>query len=257
MPPKGPLPPRPASRARFTPPDLRDLPLEVVLEGPEWVVVVKPAGLLSVPGTEAWASDSAYARVRALYPEAQGGLAVHRLDLATSGLMIFALSERALVALNDDFAKKRVQKRYVAVLSAPLARLERLIAARGELIDLPLRLDPFNRPLQVVDTHLGKPSLTRWAPICAHPLGALAHLWPVTGKTHQLRLHAAHPLGLGAPIVGDAIYHREANMGAEGAVAVGGARRLLLHAEELTFCDPTTGERVTCHAPHPFSSPHL
>ncbi|MBM4293104.1 MAG: RluA family pseudouridine synthase [Deltaproteobacteria bacterium] len=257
MPPKGPLPPRPASRARFSPASALDLPLVVLREEEEWVVVVKPAGLLSVPGSEPWAADAASERVRALFPRARGGLVAHRLDMATSGVMVFALSPRALAALNRDFEAKRVHKRYAAVVSAPLDRLDRLAAARGDLIDLPLRLDPFHRPLQVVDPLLGKPTLTRWAPAAAHPLGALVHLWPVTGKTHQLRLHAAHPLGLGAPIVGDAIYHREANMGAEGAVAVGGARRLLLHAEELTFLDPLTRAPVTCRAPAPFTDAPL
>ena len=237
MPPKGPLPPLPARRGRFKPVDLRGVPLEVICEEEEWVVIHKPAGLLSVPGVESWAQDAASVRVRELFPRARGGLVAHRLDMATSGLMVFALSERALSRLNEAFARKQVQKRYLAVLSTSGG-----LAPEGE-VSLPMRLDPHQRPLQLIDFVHGRPSLTRWRVEGTHPLGTLISLWPITGRTHQLRLHAAHPLGLNAPIVGDSIYHREADLGAEGHILVGGAPRLLLHATSLSFDDPCTGRR--------------
>ena len=248
MSPKGPLPPLPPQRARFKPLELRDVPLEGIFEAPEWVVVIKPAGLLSVPGVEPWADDAASVRVKARFPHATGGLVAHRLDMATSGLMVFALSERALATLHQDFVHKRIEKRYMAVLS----RDPRLSQAEGEPVTLPLRLDPHQRPLQLVDWVHGKPSQTRWRYEGPHPLGHLVSLWPVTGRTHQLRLHAAHPLGLNAPMVGDSIYHRDADLCAEGRVSVGGAERLLLHATTLTLSDPITGERLSFEAPPPF-----
>lgn len=237
MPPRGPLPALPVHRNRFKPIDLRDVPLPIICEEEEWVVVHKPAGLLSVPGVEEWARDSASERVRRLFPRARGGLVVHRLDMATSGLMVFALSERALSVLNQAFAHKKVSKRYLAVLAKP--SLENV---QGE-VSLPMRLDPHQRPIQVVDFVHGKPSITRWRVEQKHHLGTLVSLWPITGRTHQLRLHSAHPLGLNAPIVGDSIYHQEANLGAEGSVLIGGSSRLLLHATNLSFDDPCTGER--------------
>jgi len=251
MPPRGPLPALPARRARFRPPELSDVPLEVVCEEEEWVVVHKPSGLLSVPGVDEWARDAASVRVRERFERAQGGLVAHRLDMATSGLMVFALSERALVALNRSFAHREVQKRYLAVISSALEP-----GVSGEL-RLPMRLDPHQRPLQVVDFVHGKDSITRWRAESLHPLGTLVSLWPVTGRTHQLRLHCAHPLGLNAPIVGDAIYHREGDLGAEGRASVGGASRLLLHATSLSFDDPCTGARRSFELPPAFASEQL
>lgn len=173
------------------------------------VVVDKPAGLLSVPGrTEA---DCASARVQALYPDA---LIVHRLDQATSGLLLFARGAQAQRELSADFAERRVQKCYVAVVDGALV---------GEgIIDLPLAADWPNRPRQQVDLERGKPSETRWrtlAPAGAHTRVALE---PVTGRSHQLRVHLAE---LGHPIVGDTLY-------APPAIAAASSR-LLLHASEL------------------------
>lgn len=248
MTPRGPLPPLPARRGQFKPVDMRDVPLEVIFEEEEWVVVCKPSGLLSVPGLEPWAKDSASERVRALFPRARGGLVAHRLDMATSGLMVFALSERALSGLSQSFAHKRVHKRYLAVLGCSA------LPATSGALSLPMRLDPHQRPIQVVDFVHGKPSLTRWRAEAEHPLGTLVSMWPVTGRTHQLRLHAAHPLGLNAPIVGDSIYHREGDLGAEGRLCVGGSSRLLLHATSLSFDDPCTGERRSFEATPAFIS---
>ena len=173
------------------------------------VVVDKPAGLLSVPGRSE--PDCASARVQALYPDA---LVVHRLDQATSGLLLFARGPQAQRELSADFAERRVDKGYVAVVAG---RLD------GEgLIDLPLAADWPNRPRQQVDLERGKPSQTRWR-VLAHEGGnTRVALEPLTGRTHQLRVHLA---ALGHAILGDALY---------AAPDIAAARpRLLLHASEL------------------------
>jgi tRNA pseudouridine32 synthase/23S rRNA pseudouridine746 synthase len=173
------------------------------------IVVDKPAGMLSVPGrTE---PDCASARVQQLHPDA---LIVHRLDQATSGLLLFARGPDAQRELSADFAERRVGKLYVAVVAG---RLE------GEgLIDLPLAADWPNRPRQQVDLERGKPSQTRWR-VLAHEGGhTRVALEPLTGRSHQLRVHLAH---LGHAILGDSIY-------ASPEVAAA-APRLLLHASEL------------------------
>ena len=184
------------------------------------VVIDKPAGLLSVPGrTE---PDCASARVQALYPDA---LIVHRLDQATSGLLLFARGPAAQRELSADFAERRVGKRYVAIAAGDL---------QGEgLIDLPLGADWPNRPRQQVDLQSGKPSQTRWRVLVHEGGHTRVELEPLTGRSHQLRVHLAH---LGHPILGDALY-------AAPDIATA-APRLLLHASELQvgghrfFCAP-------------------
>ena len=173
------------------------------------VVIDKPAGLLSVPGRIE--PDCASARVQAIYPDA---LIVHRLDQATSGLLLFARGAEAQRELSADFAERRVGKLYVAVVAG---RLE------GEgLIDLPLGADWPNRPRQQVDLERGKPSQTRWR-VLAHEGGhSRVVLERLTGRSHQLRVHLAH---LGHAILGDAIY-------AAPDIAAA-SPRLLLHASEL------------------------
>jgi tRNA pseudouridine32 synthase/23S rRNA pseudouridine746 synthase len=183
--------------------------MRVVYADDRLVVVDKPPGLLSVPGrTE---PDCASARVQALYPDA---LVVHRLDQATSGLLLFARGAQAQRELSADFAERRVGKVYVAVVAG---RLE------GEgVIDLPLGADWPNRPRQQVDFKRGKPSQTRWRVLAHEGPDTRLLLTPVTGRSHQLRVHLAH---VGHPILGDALY-------APPAVAAAGPR-LLLHASEL------------------------
>jgi tRNA pseudouridine32 synthase/23S rRNA pseudouridine746 synthase len=183
--------------------------MRVVYADDRLVVVDKPPGMLSVPGrTE---PDCASARVQALYPDA---LVVHRLDQATSGLLLFARGAQAQRELSADFAERRVGKLYVAVVAG---RLE------GEgLIDLPLGADWPNRPRQQVDFKRGKPSQTRWRVLAHEGPDTRLLLTPVTGRSHQLRVHLAH---VGHPILGDALY-------APPAVAAAGPR-LLLHASEL------------------------
>jgi tRNA pseudouridine32 synthase / 23S rRNA pseudouridine746 synthase len=173
------------------------------------VVVDKPAGLLSVPGrTE---PDCASARVQALYPDA---LVVHRLDQATSGLLLFARGVAAQRELSAEFAERRVGKAYVAIVAGHL---------QGEgLIDLPLAADWPNRPRQQVDLARGKPSQTRWRALAHEGPHTRVALEPLTGRTHQLRVHLAH---IGHAILGDTLY---------AAPDVAAATpRLLLHASEL------------------------
>lgn len=173
------------------------------------VVIDKPAGLLSVPGrTE---PDCASAQVQAAYADA---LIVHRLDQATSGLLLFARGPEAQRALSADFAERRVHKVYIAVVAGALA---------GEgLIDLPLAADWPNRPRQQVDPARGKPSQTRWRALGAQGAGTRVALEPITGRSHQLRVHLA---ALGHPILGDPLY-------APPDIAAA-SPRLLLHASEL------------------------
>ncbi len=182
------------------------------------VVIDKPAGLLSVPGrTE---PDCASARVQALYPDA---LIVHRLDQATSGLLLFARGPQAQRELSADFAQRRVDKVYVAIVAGQLD---------GDgLIDLPLAADWPNRPRQQVNHASGKPSQTRWRALGHDACTTRVRLEPLTGRSHQLRVHMAT---LGHAILGDALY-------AAPDIAVA-APRLLLHASELRIA----GHRFLC-----------
>jgi len=182
------------------------------------VVIDKPAGLLSVPGrTE---PDCASARVQALYADA---LVVHRLDQPTSGLLLFARGATAQRELSADFAERRVGKVYVAVVAGPL---------EGEgLIDLPLGADWPNRPRKQVDLARGKPSQTRWRVLAREGLHTRVRLEPLTGRSHQLRVHMAH---LGHAILGDTLY------AAPDLAAA--SPRLLLHANELRIA----GQHFIC-----------
>jgi tRNA pseudouridine32 synthase/23S rRNA pseudouridine746 synthase len=202
-----------------------------VFEDPWLVVVEKPEGLLSVPG-RGGLEDSVLSRLRARYPEAGGPLVVHRLDLDTSGLMMLARDAATHHALQGQFWRREIEKRYVAVLDgAP--------AGESGRIELALRVDLDDRPRQIFDPLHGKPALTEWRVLSREDGRARVALFPRTGRTHQLRVHAAHPQGLGAPIVGDRLYGRA------GA-------RLLLHAESLSFVHPQTGQRVELVSPAPF-----
>ena len=159
------------------------------------------------------------------YPEVY---MVHRLDMDTSGLLVVALTPDAYHHLQRQFLARTVQKRYVAVL-------EHDVEGSGT-IDLPLRPDPLDRPRQVVDAEHGKSALTAYQSLGNRRIQLIPH----TGRTHQLRVHCAHEQGLHNPIKGDPLYGREK------------ADRLYLHAEQLSFDDPETGERLTFHYPSPF-----
>lgn len=200
------------------------------------LVVDKPGGLLAVPGRGADKQDCLSARVQARYPDA---LIVHRLDMATSGLMVMARGPAAQRELSKAFAARKVNKRYIAVAAG---RLQAPAEAWG-VIDLPIIADWPNRPLRMIDHQHGKPSITRWR-VLAHDDIALTtrvELEPVTGRSHQLRLHLRE---LGHPILGDTLY-------APPAIQVM-AGRLLLHAASLGFVHPLTGEVLVFESPVPF-----
>ena len=197
------------------------------------IVVVKPAGLPAVPGRGEHLQDCMAARVQAQFADA---LVVHRLDMATSGLMLFARGAFAQRTLSRAFEKRVVHKRYVAVVHGCIEPPD------GE-IDLPLRADWPNRPRQMVDTVHGKPSLTRYRVLAHDPLANTSRvmLEPVTGRTHQLRVHL---LAIGHPILGDALYAPVAVQALAG--------RLLLHAESLTFVHPVNGQTLCVSSEPPF-----
>ncbi len=223
---------RVTSPRAFSPPAVVASELSVVFED-AWVVVVdKPCGLLSVPGKDASVTDSVLARLRARYPHATGPLLVHRLDLDTSGLLVAALDSRTHAALQRQFVHREVQKRYVAWLEGHVQ------GERGT-IDFPMRVDLHDRPRQIHDPVHGKAAVTRWEVLERSGERTRVAFFPLTGRTHQLRVHAAHPLGLGAPIVGDRLYGHE-------------DRRLHLHAESLSFRHPETGQLVSFEQPAPF-----
>jgi len=194
------------------------------------VVAVKPPGLLAVPGRGPDKEDCLVNRLCVLFPQMIPQPAVHRLDMATSGLMVFAITATAHRELSRQFAGRAVAKEYIAVLDG-------LVAAEAGRIELAFRLDPTNRPRRIYDPERGKLGITRWRRLSdeqglSQGRSRLA-LFPETGRTHQLRLHTAHPLGLGIPIVGDSLYGH----GRDGD-------RLLLHATGLAFLHPASGERL-------------
>lgn len=196
-----------------------------------WIVVDKPAGLPAVPGRTADLQDCASARVQAAYPDA---LVVHRLDMATSGLLLFARGLAAQRTLGAAFERRDVGKRYVAVVAgAPPADVG--------TIELPLAADWPRRPRQRVDAERGKPALTRWRVIGRHAGSARLELTPSTGRTHQLRVHLA---AIGHPILGDALY-------APPEVHTL-APRLLLHASGLELAHPRTGALCRFESSAPF-----
>lgn len=196
------------------------------------IVVGKPSGLLSVPGRGEDKVDCLASRVQAEYADAR---IVHRLDMDTSGLLVLARGAEMHRRLSIGFQQREVDKRYEAVVSGKLS------TACGE-IDLPLMFDWPNRPLHKVDFELGKPSLTRYRVLAydAASHSSRVELEPVTGRTHQLRVHLC---ALGHPILGDALY---------GGAARQQASRLLLHARMLRLRHPLSDEQMEFHCAVPF-----
>lgn len=197
--------------------------IEILFEDTELAVINKPAEFLSVPGKII--SDSVYQRVKELYPNATGPLIVHRLDMSTSGLMLIAKNEETYVKLQRQFIKRTIKKRYVALLDGVLEENE-------GFIDLPLRVDLDDRPRQLVCYEHGKSAQTKWIKIETKNNQTLVYFYPITGRTHQLRVHASHEIGLNSPIVGDDLYGKKAD-------------RLHLHAEQITFIHPISKEEMT------------
>ncbi|WP_245999541.1 RluA family pseudouridine synthase [Paraflavitalea soli] len=196
--------------------------LEIVYEDDSLIVVNKPAGLRSVPGVDI--QESVYTRLQSLLGDAEP-LMVHRLDMDTSGLLVVAKTPQAHKHIQRQFLQGTVRKRYRALLSKVIDKPE------GE-IDLPLSADLYNRPRQLVCFETGKKSITRWKVIKRYESTTKVDLWPLTGRTHQLRMHSAHALGLNAPIVGDDLY---------GTVS----ERMYLHAAHLEFMHPRTKEKIS------------
>lgn len=204
--------------------------LPIVYEDDDIVVVDKPAGLLSTPGISE--HYSVYTIMRQRYPDADSPLSVHRLDQPTSGLLIVAKTKEVHLMLQKQFMNHEVKKRYVALLEKPISQQP---SAKGT-IDLPLLVDPLNRPYQIVDRENGKVAITHYECLGQRRIA----LYPQTGRTHQLRVHCAHAEGLGNPILGDDLYGRTA------------ADRLYLHAEAIDFVHPTTGQHMHLEAKAPF-----
>lgn len=219
--------------------------LEVLFEDREIAVICKPAGMLSVPGKAAHV-PSVYSIMRKKYPEATGPLIVHRLDMATSGLMVIAKTEFAYHRLQEQFANHQVQKKYIAIVCCKNLDAAKRISESYGFINLPLMPDYLDRPRQIVNHEHGKEAITEYEVLVEEPFERneghqesdrhhylrLA-LYPKTGRTHQLRVHCAHREGLDAPILGDPLYGNEK------------ASRLYLHAEKITFEHPLTGETMT------------
>ena len=199
-----------------------EMPLEIVYEDNYLVVINKPAGMLSVPGKGE--IDSVYQYIKILYPDATGPLIVHRLDMATSGVLLIAKNKEVHQHLQAQFKNRMIKKRYIALLDGKISSKE------GTII-LPLRMDPLDRPRQVVDHEHGKTAITQYQVLNEQEGNTLIAFYPLTGRTHQLRVHAAHPEGLHCPIRGDDLYVRKAD-------------RLYLHAESLEFVHPVTKEII-------------
>lgn len=210
-------------------------PLRLLYRDPSLVVVEKPGGLLSVPGRGVAGADSVVARLRQLLPQCIAQPAVHRLDMDTSGLMVLALTRAAHRHLAAQFAHRLVVKHYAALL-------EGVVPASGGEIILPFRLDPDNRPHQVYDPVHGKIGISRWRKISVTGQQTLVAFQPLTGRTHQLRVHASHPHGLGCPIVGDRLY---------GTAFQGEGLRL--HAAFLAFRHPDNDQWLQFQSPPHFA----
>ena len=197
--------------------------IEVVYEDDTMVVINKPSGLLSVPGKHI--NDSVYSRMRQQYSSAVSPLIVHRLDMSTSGLMVIALTKDAHKKLQQQFIKRTVKKRYIALLDGVLTSNE-------GFVELPLRVDLDDRPRQLVCYDYGKTAQTQWQVVSRMAQQTKVYFHPITGRTHQLRVHAAHVEGLNMPIVGDDLYGQS-------------GERLHLHAESLAINHPATGEAMS------------
>ena len=201
----------------------KELEMNILYEDEAMAVINKSSGLLSVPGKEK--SDSVYERVIKQYTDISGPVIVHRLDMCTSGIMVLAKTKRDHKHLQQQFIERTAKKRYVAVLDGKLPNTE------GS-VELPLRVDLNNRPHQMVCYEYGKSAFTRYRVINYEQGKTRVYFYPHTGRTHQLRVHAAHPNGLNCPIVGDDLYGKK-------------EERLRLHAEQLKIIHPRTGRQLT------------
>lgn len=201
---------------------IKELEPEIVWEDAWIVVIYKPAGMLSVPGKSDLPTVTKWLQTQ--YPTASGPLLVHRLDMATSGLLLAAKNKEVHALLQKQFQLREIKKRYIALLDG-------IISSDNGTVNLPLCLDPDDRPRQLVDFKHGKPAITHYHVISQENNITRIAFYPITGRTHQLRVHAAHPLGLNTPIIGDELYGKKAD-------------RLFLHAEAIEFIHPITNEKI-------------
>jgi tRNA pseudouridine32 synthase/23S rRNA pseudouridine746 synthase len=174
--------------------------LPIIYEDDVLIVVNKPAEFLSVPGKEI--KDSVYSRIKEKYPNATGPLIVHRLDMSTSGILVLTKTKETNKILQSQFINRTIQKRYVALLDGVLNK-------KSGKITLPLRVDLDDRPKQLVDYKYGKSTETNWEVIKKENGKTRVYFYPITGRTHQLRVHAAHKDGLNTPIIGDDLYGKK------------------------------------------------
>lgn len=196
--------------------------LNIVYED-QWLLIInKPAGMLSVPGKER--QTSIYDLARKAYPEADGPMIVHRLDMATSGLLIIAKDKKTHQHLQAQFKNRSIRKKYIALLDG-------IVPEDEGTIELPLCPNPLDRPRQMVDTQYGKPAITYYQVLERTDKYTRIAFYPHTGRTHQLRVHAAHPSGLHCPIIGDELYGKK-------------DKRLYLHAESIEFTHPVSGQSM-------------
>ena len=196
--------------------------LNIVYED-QWLLIInKPAGMLSVPGKER--QTSIYDLARKAYPEAEGPMIVHRLDMATSGLLIIAKDKKTHQHLQAQFKNRSIRKKYIALLDG-------IVPEDESTIELPLCPNPLDRPRQMVDTQYGKPAITYYQVLERTDKYTRIAFYPHTGRTHQLRVHAAHPSGLHCPIIGDELYGKK-------------DKRLYLHAESIEFTHPVNGQSM-------------
>ena len=201
---------------------IKELEPEIVWEDAWIVVIYKPAGMLSVPGKSDLPTVTKWLQTQ--YPTASGPLLVHRLDMATSGLLLAAKNKEVHALLQKQFQLREIKKRYIALLDG-------IISSANGTVNLPLCIDPDDRPRQLVDFKHGKPAITHYHVISQENNITRIAFYPITGRTHQLRVHAAHPLGLNTPIIGDELYGKKAD-------------RLFLHAEAIEFIHPITNEKI-------------
>ncbi|HAK44533.1 MAG TPA: RNA pseudouridine synthase [Spirochaeta sp.] len=216
--------------------------VEVLYHDESIVVINKPAGMLSVPGRGQEKSDSAASRIRKLFPGCIEQPSVHRLDMDTSGLMVYALTREAHRNLSIQFQDSKICKKYIAVLDGLLSAE----LGNSGRIELRFRLDPANRPLQVFDPVQGKTGITLWRKLEVQDGRTRVEFEPQTGRTHQLRLHSANRNGLGCPIAGDRLY------GSSSDEEHAAGERMMLHASNLVFIHPCPSGKMSFECKAPF-----
>jgi tRNA pseudouridine32 synthase / 23S rRNA pseudouridine746 synthase len=241
----------PIPHFNYTPPEG---PIPIIFEDETFVVIDKPSGILSVPGIAEDKKDCVRSRIQEQFPLATGPMTCHRLDQSTSGIMILALNAKTHKNLSKQFEDRKITKRYLALVEGHLESDE-------GTINTPIRKDIDVRPLMLVDHLYGKPSVTHYKVISREEFNGQpvtrVELEPHTGRTHQLRVHCAHPKvttvgdpkegetsGLNAPIIGDELYGSDVNDPYK--------QRLLLHASMISIHHPITGKRMSFKAPDPF-----